>query len=118
MKIAIPAENGKLCSHFGGAPEFYIADIDEAAKSIRSSETLVPPEHAPGVYPDWLHSMNVTHVIAGGMGGRAQTMIQAANIELITGAPAIDVKELIQKQLDGTLLSVAVTCNHDNHDCH
>jgi len=118
MKIAIPAENGKLCSHFGGAPEFFIADIDEAAKSIRSSETLVPPEHAPGVYPEWLRNMNVTQVIGGGIGARAQVMLEAASIGLITGAPAIAVEELIQMHLDGKLLSVAVKCDHDHHDCH
>ena len=54
MKIAVPVANGMLCMHFGHAPEFVVLTVDDSTKIITSSETLVAPEHEPGLLPKWL----------------------------------------------------------------
>jgi predicted Fe-Mo cluster-binding NifX family protein len=120
MKIAIPIENGKLCPHFGGAPQFAFAVVDDKKKAIVSEEILTPPPHATGVFPEWLQGLETDVVIAGGMGGRAKDMLSAAKIIVITGAPVELPSVLIAEYLDGKLGSVEVTCNHNHHgdDCH
>jgi len=80
-RIAIPLENGILCSHFGHCQQFAIIDTEN--KSI-SGETLVtPPPHEPGLLPGWLAEKGVTDVIAGGMGQRA---IDLFNNQKINGS--------------------------------
>ena len=42
-KIAIPAESGKLCAHFGHCEKFYIADVENGEITDRFS-TFVNPK--------------------------------------------------------------------------
>ena len=68
-RIAIPLQNGQLCSHFGHCQQFAIIDVENEAIT---EETLVtPPPHEPGLLPAWLAEKGVTNVIAGGMGQKA-----------------------------------------------
>jgi len=57
-KIAIPTENGMLCSHFGHCEKFFVALTD--GKQITETFFLDPPAHEPGVYPAWLAGEGVT----------------------------------------------------------
>jgi len=78
--IAIPLENGILCSHFGHCQQFSIIDAED--NSI-SGETLVtPPPHEPGLLPAWLAEKGVTDVIAGGMGMGAQQKFAQAGVDV------------------------------------
>ena len=40
-KIAIPAESGKLCAHFGHCEKFYVAVIDN--NKIKEEQEITPP---------------------------------------------------------------------------
>lgn len=112
MKIAIPCANKELCLHFGHCQEFFVADIDEAAKEIKSSECLVPPPHEPGLLPKWLAENSVTLVIAGGMGARAQGIFSQNNIKVVTGAQGGKPEDIIDSYLSGTLQTGANACDH------
>ncbi|MDD2486152.1 MAG: NifB/NifX family molybdenum-iron cluster-binding protein [bacterium] len=112
MKIAIPVADGKLCPHFGHCEEFYIFDIDKAGCKIIACDRQVPPPHEPGLLPRWLHGMEVTHVIAGGMGARAQGLFQAAGVKVVVGAPAVDAEEVIKAYLENTLVTGDNACDH------
>ncbi|HQH18213.1 MAG TPA: NifB/NifX family molybdenum-iron cluster-binding protein, partial [Bacteroidales bacterium] len=70
-KIAIPLENGLLCSHFGHCEKFAIVEINNNV--ITNITEVIPPEHVPGLYPKWVARFGVTDVIAGGMGEKAIT---------------------------------------------
>ena len=48
-KIAIPMENGALCSHFGHCEYFAIATVEN--NQIAEIQEKTPPAHEPGVYP-------------------------------------------------------------------
>lgn len=111
MKIAIPMSQGILCPHFGHCEIFSIIETDE--KGIIISKTdLVPPEHEPGVLPAWLNSLGVNHIIAGGMGSRAQDLFFDNNISVIVGAPQIKPEELVELFINGTLTSGDNVCDH------
>ncbi|MDD3925184.1 MAG: NifB/NifX family molybdenum-iron cluster-binding protein [bacterium] len=112
MKIAIPVAEGKLCPHFGHCEEFRIFEIDEASCTVTARDSQVPPPHEPGLLPRWLHGMGVTHIIAGGMGARAQDLFQAAGVEVVVGAPAVDPEEVVKTYLENTLVTGDNACDH------
>jgi predicted Fe-Mo cluster-binding NifX family protein len=104
--------DGQLAQHFGHCAKFALVDVDPATKRIIASTQVDAPEHQPGLLPPWLKERGVNLVIAGGMGGRAHALFQAASIEVITGAPAEAVQTLVQQYLDGTLVTGANACDH------
>ena len=111
MKIALPTVNGELCMHFGHCEKFMIFDINEE-NTISDCSEHTPPPHEPGVLPAWLAEMSVNTIIAGGMGQRAQMIFAQNNISVVTGAPAIDAKSVVEAYLSDSLETGANTCDH------
>jgi len=109
-RIAIPLENGILCSHFGHCQQFAI--IDSENKSVTEEKLLTPPPHEPGLLPAWLAEKGVTDVIAGGMGQRAINLFNQQNINVFVGAPEKSPKELVNDLLNDTLIAGANLCDH------
>ena len=109
-RIAIPLENGILCSHFGHCEQFAIIDVEN---NNISGETLVtPPPHEPGLLPAWLAEKAVTDVIAGGMGQRAINLFNQQNINVFVGAQLKSPKELANDLLNNSLAAGANYCDH------
>ena len=111
MKIAIPLVEGSLSMHFGHCDTFAVMDVDEKG-TVTSRQDLTPPPHEPGVLPEWLHSLGVTHVITGGMGSRAQSLFAAQNIAVIVGAPFGQPEQLAAMCAAGTLMNGNNVCDH------
>ncbi len=117
-RIAIPLENGVLCAHFGHCEEFAIIDV--VNNVITEIKALTPPEHVPGLYPKWIGELDVTDVIAGGMGQKAITLFNQESINVFVGAPANKALELVSDFLANKLNLNANYCNHDDkhdHNC-
>ncbi len=112
MKIAIPVANDKLCMHFGHCQNFEIFDVDKESKLIISKEVHVPPAHEPGVLPAWLAEMNVTCIIAGGMGSRAQSLFTENNISVVVGAEVKPTEQIVEDYINDCLVSGDNTCDH------
>jgi len=112
MRIAIPLAQGKLSLHFGHCDQFAIFDIDDSLKKVISKKDATPPGHEPGVLPRWLHENNVSVIIAGGMGQRAQQLFAQDDIEVVIGASGRAAEELVKAYLDGTLQTTDNICDH------
>jgi len=113
--IAIPLENGILCSHFGHCQQFAIVETEN--DKIVGIKELTPPEHVPGLYPRWIAQFGVTDVIAGGMGQQAIMLFNEQNINAFVGAPLKTAQELVTDFLSNKLNLSANYCNHDeNHE--
>jgi predicted Fe-Mo cluster-binding NifX family protein len=110
MRFAIPTAQGKLCSHFGHCETFVLIDVDQDILS--KPKMLIPPPHEPGLLPRWLKEQGVTHVIAGGMGGRARQLFEEAQVMVTVGAPVDDPMTLVRAYLDKTLVTGVNTCDH------
>lgn len=110
MRIAIPLAQGRLSLHFGHCDQFAIFEIDNEKITGRTDE--IPPAHAPGVLPKWLHGMDVNVIIAGGMGQRAQQLFAQNDIEVVIGAQAGTPEELISAYLQNTLATGENICDH------
>ncbi len=109
-KIAIPLENGRLCSHFGHCQQFAIISIENNA--ILNEQLITPPPHEPGLLPGWLAEMEVTDVIAGGIGQRAINLFHAHNIKVCVGALPKDPTELASDWINNTLITGNNACDH------
>ncbi len=109
-RIAVPTENGILCSHFGHCESFYIADVEN--NEIVSSNFVKPPKHEPGVYPAWVKEQGVSEVICGGIGERAQALFAQQNIKLHIGAKNKNVEDLIRDLISGKLETGQNICDH------
>nr|WP_321502164.1 NifB/NifX family molybdenum-iron cluster-binding protein [uncultured Dethiosulfovibrio sp.] len=114
MKIAFPVEAGAICPHFGHAPEFVIADVQDGVEVSRESH--VPPAHEPGVLPAWLGDLGVNVLVSGGLGARACELLKARGVDVVTGFSGT-VDQAIAKLTAGSLESTGSLCNHDHGDC-
>ncbi len=109
-RIAVPLENGILCTHFGHCQQFSIIETNN--NLITGEELVTPPPHEPGLLPGWLAEQGVTDVIAGGMGHRAINLFNQQNINVFVGAPAKSSKELATDLLNNSLVAGANYCDH------
>jgi len=112
MRIAIPLAQGKLSLHFGHCDQFAIFDIDDNIKKVINRKDATPPTHAPGVLPQWLHENNVSVIIAGGMGQRAQQLFTQNYIKVVIGASGQSPEELVSAYLENTLETGDNICDH------
>ena len=112
LVVAIPIAGGQLCMHFGHCEQFALLEVDIKGKKVLSSSRVDPPPHEPGLLPRWLNEQGVNLVIAGGMGGRAQSIFAEQGIKVLVGAPAESPESLVQSYLEGTLQSGENTCDH------
>lgn len=109
-RIAVPLENGILCSHFGHCQQFAI--IDAETKKISGVELITPPPHEPGLLPAWLAGKGITDVIAGGIGQRAINLFNQQKINVFVGAPLKKAGDLVTDLLNDTLVAGANYCDH------
>ena len=117
-KIAVPVAEGILSSHFGHCEQFLFATVE--AGKILGTERLTPPPHEPGVIPAWLAEQGATVVLVGGMGERAQQILEAKGVAVICGIKPADPMEIVNQYLAKQLAAGENACNHDgdeHHDC-
>jgi Mrp family chromosome partitioning ATPase/predicted Fe-Mo cluster-binding NifX family protein len=112
MRIAIPVTDGKLSPHFGHCEHFAVFEVDQEKQAILGKQMFEPPAHEPGVLPRWLGGMQVTHIIAGGMGRRAQDLFAQNRIKVLYGAGEGEPEQIVQQYLDGQLASGPNICDH------
>lgn len=112
MRYAIPVSNGIVSPHFGHCEQFALIDVDDKSKKITRKQLLVPPEHQPGVLPQWLAEQGVTFVIAGGMGSRAQDLFQQNRIGVIVGSMESDPEKAVLAHVNGLLATGDNVCDH------
>ncbi len=119
MKIAIPCENGRLHSHFGGTTQFAFVEVDPNAKTILRSEVLPTPEHQPGAFPRFVREQGAEVVIAGGIGARAINVFAQQGIKVVAGFPSETIEKLVEAYLNGELTGTPQGCqHHGDHDHH
>ena len=112
MRYGIPVSGGTVCAHFGHCEQFALIDADDVKKEIVKMELVPAPAHQPGLLPEWLAEQGVNVAIAGGMGSRAQSLLQEKDIEVCLGVTESDPEMLVQSHLNGTLMQNDNICDH------
>lgn len=109
-KVAIPVENGNMCTHFGHAKEFALIEVKD--NQIISEQKLIPPPHEPGVLPQWLKEVGATDVITGGMGQHAIQLFLKHDINVFVGVSSKSPVELTNDLINNALSSSGNGCSH------
>ncbi|MBI4795481.1 MAG: P-loop NTPase [Deltaproteobacteria bacterium] len=97
LKFALPLDDGKLAAKFSQAQHFAFFTVKDRA--IVDRETIPTPPHEPGGIPEILDDLGVTHVVAAGLGDKAQGLIQHKGIQVIPGNPQEAPETLVQNYL-------------------
>lgn len=116
-KIAVATSVEGIAEHFGHCDHF---DIFETSDTSVIGKTSVknPSEHQRGYLPKFLYDQGVEVVIAGSLGSMAQQILDALNMKAIFGVSGTS-DELVQKYLEGTLVSNPEgNGHHDHHEHH
>ena len=110
-KFAVPVDqNGILDAHFGHCRYFALYSVEK--DEITSTEIIQPPPHEPGVLPGFLADLDVTDVLAGGMGNKAIQHFNQNGVNVFVGAPQLKAEELVTGFLNNSIEFSANYCDH------
>lgn len=118
MKIAVPTEDGKLCSHFGHCESFTFAEVNPDTKEILNMETKVPEEGISCQSASWISEQGANIVLAGGMGGRPLSIFNQNGVQVVTGCPELPVEDVVNSYLNATLTTGENSCGGEHSHCH
>jgi len=116
QKIAIPTAEGKLCQHFGQAPQITVVTIENNA--VTEMLTLDAPPHEHGSLPRFIAAQNCTDVLCGGLGNGAVNLLNQLGIQVHAGAPALGIPELLEQYLSSTIVYGEGVCSHGGEHHH
>lgn len=117
MKIVVPSAEGKLCGHFGHCESFTFVDVDIEKKEILSIEERVPEEGISCQSASWIAAQGANVVLAGGMGGRPANIFSQNGVLVVAGCPELEIKEVVNAFLAGTLITGENSCGGEHHHC-
>ena len=115
MKIAVTYDNGNIFQHFGKTDFFKVYEVND--NQVVSSEVIGSNGSGHGALADLLAGQSIDVLICGGIGGGAQDALQAADIEVCSGAQG-DTDQAVEDYLKGELVSSGVNCDHHHEDGH
>ncbi|MCC6579470.1 MAG: hypothetical protein IT440_03455 [Phycisphaeraceae bacterium] len=116
-RLAVPVLDGRFCPHFGRAEGFLLGDADLEANticSLRTVEKPIKPGQCESV-PQWLRSLAVDRVLAGGMGMVARQSLNAAGMEVVTGLSGEDPAAVMRHWLTQRPVSDDAPCRAEDH---
>ncbi|MBR2880184.1 MAG: FKBP-type peptidyl-prolyl cis-trans isomerase, partial [Oscillospiraceae bacterium] len=104
----------EIYQHFGHTENFKLYEIE--AGRIVSSEILNTNGSGHEALADFLSGLSVNVLLCGGIGAGAQAALDAAGIEICSGAQG-DADAAVNAYLSGELESAGVNCDHHHeHD--
>lgn len=118
MKIAIPTLEGKLCSHFGHCESFSLVEVNLETKEILEIKNCIPEEGISCSSANWIAAQGVSVALVGGIGGRPSMIFAQNGIDVISGCPELEIKEIVSLYLNSNLVTGENVCGNDpNHQC-
>lgn len=115
MKIAIAATAGKVSPHFGHCESFEIYRI--SGNILDMGESVATPAHDSCSLPDFLKRLGIDAVIIGGIGEKAIILLDAAGIDVYSGASGTT-HAALASFIKGELKKGAEACVHEEgHGC-
>ena len=106
---------GEVSAHFGRCP-FYVVVAMEGRWVMEHRVEKNPHygKHRPGQMPQFIRSLGVDAILAGGMGPRAVDLFHSFGIDVVTGVVG-KVGEAVDAYVQGRLKGI-VPCQHDHPD--
>lgn len=114
MRIAVTYEDGQVFQHFGRTEQFKLYDVENGA--VTASQVIGTDGNGHGALAGFLRGQGVDTLICGGIGGGAQSAMDAAGISLYGGVSG-SADAAVQALLAGNLnYDPNVHCDH--HGAH
>lgn len=117
MKIAVPTRGNHVDEHFGHC-EFYTIYTVENGQVVKK-ENLGSPQGCgckSNIAAD-LREMNVSLMLAGGIGAGAINVLAAHGIEVVRGCSG-NIDDVVNLYLKGELTDSGESCAHHEHHHH
>lgn len=116
MKVAVATANGQVSPHFGHAPGFTVAEVDE--NGVANVEYIDNPGGNCQAIPTMLAGLGIQVAIVGGIGGGAVTNLQSHGIDVI-GSASGSVEAVLNEFQKGSIERGKVGCDHhgEDHNC-
>jgi predicted Fe-Mo cluster-binding NifX family protein len=122
MRIAVPIYHDMFCEHFGRADSFMLCEVDDTSRQVDRPRSVVRPKPKCETVPDWLKSMGVTTILAGGVGAVAQHRCKELGMTLSAGHSGTEPHSIVRLFLeDGLGQQRANPCSgleHRHRHCH
>lgn len=113
MRIAVTFENGEVFQHFGRTEQFKIYDVEDG--KVVSSEVVGTGGQGHGALAGVLGALGVDTLLCGGIGGGAQSALEAGGIRFYGGVQG-DADKAVEALLAGQLVyNPDVHCDHHGH---
>ncbi len=113
MRIAVAYEKEEVFQHFGHTEQFKVYDAEEG--KIVEARIISANGQGHGALAGLLSTLKADVLICGGIGGGAQTALQAAGIQLYGGVSG-NADEAVNAFLAGRLdFDPNVRCSHHDH---
>lgn len=113
MKIAVTYDNGNVFQHFGHTEEFKIYDVEDGR--VVAYDVIGTDGSGHEALADFLANKGINVLICGGCGAGAANALEAAGIEVISGAEG-SADLAVASYLCGDLVSAGVNCDHHDHE--
>lgn len=117
MKIVVPTESEKLCSHFGHCESFTFVEVNPETKEILSIESKIPEEGISCQSASWISEQGANVILAGGMGGRPLGIFAQNGVKVVAGCPELPIRELVSEYLNNSLVSGENACGGEHSHC-
>lgn len=118
--IAIPSAGSMLNAHFGRSEEFSVFEVSNGKVHHLEPISMKGYEHQHAGIAQLLKRQGVSTVVCGGIGGGMVSGLEAAGIEVISGASGYTA-DIAQAYVQGTLQATGEGCrehDHHGHDHH
>lgn len=109
-KIALPIENGFLCSCFEQSTQFIIFTTEE--HKITAENLLITPQFQAGLFPIWLFDNGVTDVLVNRINHETINKFNQLKINVFVGVETKHPGSLIDEFLRGNLETHPEFCIH------
>ncbi len=117
MKIAVTYDNGNVFQHFGRTEAFKVYTVEDG--KVVSAEVMGSNGTGHGALAGLLADHGIDVLICGGIGPGARNALEAAGVELRSGAEGSS-DEAVEAYLRGELVSDDANCDHHgdhDHEC-
>lgn len=115
MKIAIASEGSIVSGHFGHCEGFTTYEVENGTAGKK--QFVANPGHKPGYLPVFLRDLNVSAIIAGGMGATAQELFNENGIDVYVGVQG-HCDEVAEQYAKGILKSTESICAEHAYEGH
>ena len=113
MKIAVPYENGEVFQHFGRTEAFKYYEAEDG--KVTPGDVISTNGVGHEDLAQLLGSQNVDVLICGGLGEGAKAALDAAGIQVVSGA-AGSADDAVAAYLAGELTDAGANCDHHEEE--